>query len=370
MPSLGFVLPHWLYWSGLLLFPLIAAFLASRQLKKPSDGRPTFGIAYLFWFLAGYLGIHRFYLRSAWGFVFIPFFLGIVYCNAQVRDVRDETSRTFAAMESAQTTLSQSQPAAGGDSAAADKAKAELTARQQEYAVAKAVTDHWISLTRWVAAALGLMLLADAALLPGVVRRRRALELDTPEQQHALPPAPDIHEGGVGEDPTIAVHTPFTDRIDAVNVRIGEFVAWWAVIAVFVYYYEVMARFVFNSPTNWVHESMFLMFGMQYMLCGAFAYQLDQHVRVDVVYSHFSTRGKAIADIVSSLFFFIFIVTMLWTSARFALDAVQVGEHSFTEWGVQYWPVKLTMPIGAALLLLQGLSKLIKDIMIVTKRAA
>jgi TRAP-type mannitol/chloroaromatic compound transport system permease small subunit len=370
MPSLGFVLPHWLYWSGLLLFPLIAAFLASRQLKKPPDGRPTLTIAYLFWFLAGYLGIHRFYLRSAWGFVFIPFFLGIVYCNAQVRDVRDETSRTFAAMEAAQTTLAQSQPAAGGDSAVADKAKAELTLRQQEYAVAKAVTDHWIGLTRWVAGALALMLLVDAALLPGAVRRRGALELATPEQQHALPPAPELHEGGVGEDPTIAVHTPFTDRIDALNVKFGEFVAWWAVIAVFVYYYEVMARFVFNSPTNWVHESMFLMFGMQYMLCGAFAYHLDQHVRVDVVYSHFSTRGKAIADIVSSLFFFIFVGTMLWTSARFALDAVQVGEHSFTEWGVQYWPVKLTMPIGAALLLLQGVSKLIKDIMIVTKRVA
>jgi TRAP-type mannitol/chloroaromatic compound transport system permease small subunit len=354
----------------LVLFPLMAAYLASRQLKNPPDGRPTFGIAYLFWLLAGYLGIHRFYLRSAWGFVFIPFFMGIVYCNTQVREVRDETSRTFAAMESAQTTLSQAQPSAGGDAAAAEKAKADLAARQQEYAVAKAVTDSWISRTQWVAAVLGLMLLVDAALLPGLLRRRRALEQATPEQQHALPAAPDIHEGGVGEDPTMSVHTPFTDRIDAVNVRIGEFVAWWAVIAVFVYYYEVMARFVFNSPTNWVHESMFLMFGMQYMLCGAFAYHLDQHVRVDVVYAHFSTRGKAIADIVSSLFFFIFVGTMLWTSARFALDAVQVGEHSFTEWGVQYWPVKLTMPVGALLLLLQGFSKLIKDIMIVTKRVA
>jgi len=370
MPSLGFVLPHWLYWSGLVLFPLIAAYLASRQLKKPQDGRPSLAIAYLFWLLAGYLGIHRFYLRSAWGFVFIPFFLGIVYCNAQVRDVRDDTSRTFAAMESAQTALAQAQPAAGGDAAALDKARAELAAREREYAAAKAVTDHWISLVRWVAGALGLMLLVDAALLPGAVRRRRALEQATAEPQHAQPVVPEIHEGGVGEDPTIAVHSPFTDRIDAINVKIGEFVAWWAVIAVFVYYYEVMARFVFNSPTNWVHESMFLMFGMQYMLCGAFAYFQDQHVRVDVVYTHFSTRGKAIADIVSSLFFFIFVGTMLWTSARFALDAVQVGEHSFTEWGVQYWPVKLTMPIGAALLLLQGISKLVKDIMIVTKRAA
>ena len=46
--------------------------------------------------------------------------------------------------------------------------------------------------------------------------------------------------------------------------------AYWAVIFVFVYYYEVIARYVFNSPTNWVHESMFLMFGMQYILAGAY----------------------------------------------------------------------------------------------------
>ena len=82
-------------------------------------------------------------------------------------------------------------------------------------------------------------------------------------------------------------------------------------ISVFAYYYEVIARFVFNSPTNWVHESMFLMFGMQYMLAGAYAYREDQHVRVDVFYAKFSPRGKAIADIITSVFFFIFIGTML-----------------------------------------------------------
>ena len=81
----------------------------------------------------------------------------------------------------------------------------------------------------------------------------------------------------------------------------------------FVYYYEVLARYVFNSPTNWVHESMFLMFGMQYLLSGAYAYKEDQHVRVDVLYSKLSTRGKAICDIITSVFFFIFIGAMLWT---------------------------------------------------------
>ena len=140
-------------------------------------------------------------------------------------------------------------------------------------------------------------------------------------------------------------------------------------ISVFVYFYEVFARFLFNSPTNWVHESMFLMFGMQYMISGAYAYKEDQHVRVDVVYSHLSRRGKAIADIVSSVFFFIFAITMLVTGWKFAWDAVSNHETSFTEWGIQYWPVKLCIPIGAALIALQGVCKLLKDIAIVRGRA-
>ena len=119
---------------------------------------------------------------------------------------------------------------------------------------------------------------------------------------------PDVPPIGTHEDPTMHMHTRITDKLEWLNVRIGEFVAYWAVISVFVYYYEVIARFVFNSPTNWVHESMFLMYGMQYMLCGAYAYREDQHVRVDVFYTKFSPRGKAIADIITSVFFFIFIL--------------------------------------------------------------
>jgi TRAP-type mannitol/chloroaromatic compound transport system permease small subunit len=88
-------------------------------------------------------------------------------------------------------------------------------------------------------------------------------------------------------------------------------------------------------------------------------------VRVDIFYSRFPPRWKAIADIVTSVFFFIFTITMLVTGWRFAADAVANHETSFTEWGIQYWPVKLTIPIGAALIVLQGVSKLIKDILLV-----
>jgi TRAP-type mannitol/chloroaromatic compound transport system permease small subunit len=113
---------------------------------------------------------------------------------------------------------------------------------------------------------------------------------------------------------------------------------------------------------------MFLMFGMQYMLAGAYAYRDETHVRVDIVYSRLSARGKAICDVITSAFFFLFTGTMLWTGWRFASDSIAVGEHSFTEWGIQYWPVKLAIPVGAALIILQGIARLARDVAILARR--
>ena len=138
----------------------------------------------------------------------------------------------------------------------------------------------------------------------------------------------------------------------------------------FVYYYEVLARHVFNSPTNWAHESMVLLFGMQYLLAGAFTLREGGHVRVDVLYSHLSRRARAVVDILTSVFFFLFCGALLWTGWVFTMDSIDVWEVSFTEWAIQYWPVKSTMAIGALLILLQGLSKLAKDIRILAGKEA
>ena len=373
MPGLSFIMPHWLYWGGMLVFPLVAIYLVRRQMRNPPHTRPSLFIAYLFWLCSGFMGIHRFYLRSALGVVFIPVFLFILYCNSQVREVRDETSRTFAALEQVQNIARQAKSATPTPEAVAEyqRAEAEVKQKQGEYAVAKAVTDQWYSRARWTAILMAVLLLIDAVLMPSLVRKQRDREAARDQPIPVMPPGiAAVAEPVLAEDPTLHFHSRITDKIEWINVKAGEYVAWWSLIAVFVYYYEVVARFIFNSPTNWVHESMFLMFGMQYMLSGAYAYREDQHVRVDVIYAKFSPRGKAIADIVTSVFFFIFIGTMLVTGYRFAADAVNVGEHSFTEWGIQYWPIKLTIPIGAGLLLLQGISKLIKDILFVTRRGA
>jgi len=375
MPSLDFVLPHWLYWGVLGLFPFVAMFFVARQKRRGVAREPLLFTAYLFWLCSGFMGLHRMYLKSWWGIVYVPLFLALLYCNAQVRELREDVSRTSAAFEHAQVLVKRAAPAdpaapAAEAAAARAKAEADVAGLQRQFEAARAVQDGWNAKSRWLVIVIGVLLLIDAFLIPILVRRRRAGATAGGDTASSGPLPPDVPPHGTAEDPTLQVRTRFTDWIDAINTRVGEYVAYWAVIAVFVYYYEVLARYVFNSPTNWVHESMFLMFGMQYMLCGAYAYREDQHVRVDVIYTRFSPRGRAIADIVTSVFFFIFTLTMLWTGWRFAADAVGNGETSFTEWGIQYWPVKIAIPVGAALIVLQGLSKLIKDILIVTHKSA
>jgi len=373
MPHLPFILPHWLYWSGLVVFPLVALYLVARQTQRGPPTGPSLFVAYLFWLCSGLVGIHRLYLKNIWFLVYIPVFAVILHYNTLIRDAREDVSRTRAAHEAAQVAVARATPLANVEVTPAMAARLAQARQQQASAAAdlasmQAELEQRSTISHWLAIMMGLMLVGDAILLPGMVRRQRAIEA-------ARPPPPPIElpatsPAGTGEDPTIGMHGTIVDAIERLNRWAGEYVAYWAVISVFVYYYEVIGRFVFNSPTIWVHESMFLMYGMQYMISGAYAYREDQHVRVDVVYSKFSPRGKAIADIITSVFFFIFAGTLLWTGTRFALDSISLGETSFAEWGIQYWPVKATIPIGAALILLQGIAKLLKDIALVSRRTA
>ena len=375
MPSVNFVLPHWLYWGTLICFPLIAIYFVARQRRLGAPRGVSLFIAYMFWVCSGLMGMHRFYLRSLWGFAFIPVFFLILYTTSEIRDLREDVSRTRAAVESSQVEMDQAKLPAGVTATSEmtdrlNKALAGAARAKTDFENAENVINRWHGYAHWLAYLIAAMLLVDAVLLPGLVRRTNARE--AAERANAPPEivVPDVAPIGTQEDPTLSLHTRITDKIEWVNVKVGEFIAYWAVISVFGYYYEVIVRFVFNSPTNWLHESMFLMYGMQYILAGAYAYKVDQHVRVDVFYTKFSPRGKAIADIITSVFFFIFVGTLLVTSYRFAADAIGNDEHSFTEWAVQYWPVKLMMPIGAGLLLLQGVAKLIKDIVFVARGRA
>ncbi|MBE0531126.1 MAG: TRAP transporter small permease subunit [Rhodospirillales bacterium] len=168
----------------------------------------------------------------------------------------------------------------------------------------------------------------------------------------------------------------FTRAVDALCMWVGQFASLWIIIGICYYVFEVLGRYFFNSPTNWVHEASFLMFGVMYTLGGAALYLIDGHVRVDVFYAKWSRRARAGADMVTTNIFFIFILGMLfsgWTFFSIGLDQnalpswlswIAQGYNmdlSQSEWQIAHWPVKAMIPFGAFLVALMGISRFVKD---------
>lgn len=167
------------------------------------------------------------------------------------------------------------------------------------------------------------------------------------------------------EDPVIENRVEVngvTRTIDWISEKSGLFVAFWTVNAVVFYFFEVVMRYLFNMPTIWVHEGSYLLLGMQYLLAGSFALLHGAHVRVDVMYNLLPIRGRLGMDIFTSMFFFIFALALTLTSWTYFKNAYAMGETTMETWGIQHWPAKGAMLLGAVLILLAGISKLMKDI--------
>jgi len=393
MPSVEFVLPHWLYWSGLIAFPLIAMYL-SRQVQ-PAPGSRSIGIAYFIWLVGGFFGFHRLYLKNRWGVLYWPLFAIILFASSMEREARVVSTDAVGAVSAIESSAKRLQRRITKATTAIDKAQTNLSAlaaddqrgrKRQQRAIDKATKsktgaetkltamalerkslepkiteaaenrNFWSNTAFYAFLAIVAFMLLDLFLIPAMTRKALIYLKEHPDEKVVREILPDDRE---------LAGTGFTGVIDRISLFTGEFVALWSVIAVFVYYYEVIVRYVFNSPTNWAHEGMFLMFGMQYLVAGAYAMLSESHVRVDIFYANFSARGKAFIDLLTSVFFFIFAGTLLSTGWIFAADSVRQGEVSFTEWAIQYWPVKIVIVLGAILLILQGISKLMKDISLV-----
>ncbi len=358
MPSLTFVLPHWAYWLGLVAFPLAAMYITRRQRSRPRR-RLSITLAYFLLLTGGFLGVHHLYLKSYWSLAFIALFLALLWVNVESRQVRDDFSAANNAVTLAKLEIRRAEKSLKRGRRNAEqrlaKANDSLGAAQERLRTVETEQTRWNNFARGLGATILMLLILDALLMPRLVRARDGLEKDEQEDVFQCPTVEQEHDDS--REPF-----RFNRWISRLNGFAGEFVAYWSVIAVFVYYYEVIARYVFNSPTNWAHEAMFLMFGMQYLIAGGFCLRESAHVRVDVIYVHIPKRMKAILDVVTSTFFFLFVVTLLVTGWIFFHDAFSIKEVSFTEWGIQYWPIKFALPLGAALLMVQGAAQLLKDI--------
>ena len=155
----------------------------------------------------------------------------------------------------------------------------------------------------------------------------------------------------------------FSALIDALNEKIGVLCNWLVLLACVVSAGNAMVRYAYDSSSNAWLEVQWYMFAVIVMFGAAYTLKRNEHVRVDILYMTLSRRGQLWVDILGALVFLLPTCAILaWLSWPFFMQSFNVYEHSSNAGGLLRWPIKLVLPLGFALVALQGLSELIKRV--------
>lgn len=150
--------------------------------------------------------------------------------------------------------------------------------------------------------------------------------------------------------------------IDGLNDWVGKKISLLVIALSLLLLLETGMRYGFNSPTVWSGELAQLLFGTYGVLAGGYLLRWNKHVSVDILYASFPLRVQRTIDIVGSVFFFLFCGVLLFVGGSMAWESLTGWEHSQSAWNPPIYPVRMMIPIGALLMLLQGVVKLIRDI--------
>jgi len=149
--------------------------------------------------------------------------------------------------------------------------------------------------------------------------------------------------------------------VDRLSEVVGLLVSVLMPAMVAVLSIEVIARYIFNSPTIWAYDTAVFMFGYVGLLGGAYTLRKKQHINVDLIYARLSARGRAVLDVITGFLFFFFMTLVIVYGWDNAIEAIRGKEATATLWGPPIGHFKLMIPVGGALLVLQGLANWIRS---------
>jgi len=152
--------------------------------------------------------------------------------------------------------------------------------------------------------------------------------------------------------------------IDRISERTGRAAAWLVVPLTLLVTYEVVMRDFFNQPSNWGYDVCWMIYGMSFMIGGAYTLLHKGHVRIDIVYNVMPRRMKSVFDSVVYLVFFLFVtIVFTWAGIKFAADAWISGEYlSTSTWKFPSCYIKTVIPVGFFLIGLQSLAELVRSL--------
>jgi TRAP-type mannitol/chloroaromatic compound transport system permease small subunit len=149
--------------------------------------------------------------------------------------------------------------------------------------------------------------------------------------------------------------------IDWMNSRFGVIATWLVLIACLVSAGNATSRYLFSESSNGWLEAQWYMFAAMVLLGAPYTLRMNEHVRVDLIYGSLSEETRLWIDIIGGLFFLIPICAILiYFTWDWFVESWNIHEMSPNAGGLVRWPVKLLLPVGFALMILQGISEIIK----------
>lgn len=157
--------------------------------------------------------------------------------------------------------------------------------------------------------------------------------------------------------------------IDTMSLWVGHVVCWLTIPMLFAMVYEVFMRYVFVAPTMWAYDISRMLYGAMFMLGAGYALSRGVHIRADFIYRNWSEKTQGRVDLLLYLmFYFPGLLVFLWMATDYASTAWIRGEKGMdTAWMPHMGPIKTALPVGVALLIIQGVSETMKSYYAATK---
>jgi TRAP-type mannitol/chloroaromatic compound transport system permease small subunit len=151
--------------------------------------------------------------------------------------------------------------------------------------------------------------------------------------------------------------------IDAFTRWVGKRLAWLILVAVVVSALNAIVRKSFDTSSNSWLELQWVLFSIVFLLCSSWTLLDNEHIRIDIVNNLLPKQVRNSIDIIGHVFFLIPLTfVMIITGGPFFMRSVEINEQSGNAGGLPQWPAKSLIIIGFTMLLLQGISELIKRI--------
>ena len=149
--------------------------------------------------------------------------------------------------------------------------------------------------------------------------------------------------------------------VDRLTTFVGRFFAWSIVALTLLVSWEVFSRYFLNHPHPWALDAQIMLYGVLFMMAGAYTLAHQGHVRGDVLYGSLRPRTQASIDLVLFIFFYLpGVLALTWAGWTYANESLAIRENTFSPDPLPLYPFKFVIPAAGFMLLLQGIVEILR----------